>query len=268
MPTQRPKRPGPGSALVLPRVTADVTGEATQRAMDRIALRSQQLQAQIDGAASAQAGGHFIAVQTLTGIGTYAPTTGATRGRVRMCGGGGGGGGVTAGANATAAAGGASGVYLDAWIGSGTQQLVGGAFSCGAGGVGGPASTAGGAAGGTTSLTAGGRTLTAPGGGGGSSPANAASSFATGGQLSAGGTPFGAVVARTQMPGGNGINISAYNFSGNGGSGPLGAGGQGDAGAHAGAAADGYGAGGAGANGINAIGGAGSPGVIVIEEYA
>jgi hypothetical protein len=93
-----------------------------------------------------------INVQTLTGAGTYTPTTGMKFINVKMVGGGGGSGGVSAAAGvAAAAAGGSGGSYLEFVM---TAAQVGGslAYSVGAAGAAGASTPGNGGAGGTTTF--------------------------------------------------------------------------------------------------------------------
>lgn len=189
----------------------------------------------------------------ITASGTYTPTPGMKNARIRGVGGTGGSGGVAATVAAqTAVSGGtAAGSYFDAWlsaatIGASQSVIIGGAGAAGAVG-------ANGSAGGATSF---GALLNAPG----SLGSGAAGAVST---SSAGVSPGGAQGA--VATGGNVINgIGSAGASGltvNGGTAP-GAGGS----SHLGAP---------GASGVTnnpsaaAKGGtAGSPGILIIEEYA
>lgn len=203
----------------------------------------------------------------ITASGTVVPTAGTKLWRVRGVGGGGGGGGAVA-TNSTqvaAGAGGASGswfetIFTAAQIGSGIAVIVGG------GGAGGTAGTTGGFGGGTIIST-----VTAPGGqpGAAGGAISTTVNAATSGGLP-GGTTTGATILNSNgMQGGHGFTFNSTTLSGSGGSSPYGAGGR-----QAGAAqpGSGYGAGGGGGqNNISSAaspGAAGSPGVLIIEEYS
>src|SRR5882757_5457674 len=122
MPAQRPQRPDPGHALLLPRVTGDATGEATQRAFDRIALGVQQQQAKIDTLQSSSdeiAPGRLLRTpRILTGSGTTTLTDGTCMVILDGVGQGGGGGGGSGMGSSGFGAGGSSGVRLRIIIGS------------------------------------------------------------------------------------------------------------------------------------------------------
>src|SRR3954471_24562891 len=98
MGAQRPKRPAPGHAMLLPRVGDN----QTQRALDAVKLTTQQVQAT---AAALQAtvdddlaAGRLLAAPvTLTGTGTGTLPAGTAVIRIRGTGQGGGGGGATTG---------------------------------------------------------------------------------------------------------------------------------------------------------------------------
>lgn len=208
----------------------------------------------------------FLKRQTFTSSGTYTPTVGARAAFVRLVGGGGGGGGVTNGANVAAGGGGHSGVYLERWIESVTQ-LMGGAVSVGAAGAAGTAGNNGGA-GGTTTLSINGITLSASGGPGGVAMTNGSSATITGTQSLATSTSNADLFQ--QAAGAIGLRMSATDYwPGAGGSSPFGAGGV-TITAGNGVAASGYGSGGGGgaSGGSNQTGGAGTAGLVVVEEYS
>lgn len=223
--------------------------------------------------------GRLINVRTFTASGTYTPTSGTKKIRVRLVGGGGGGGGAAA--NTTSGTfsfgyGGSSGCYgdsgmIDASLITTVAVTVG---SAGSGGVGAGNGTSGGNSSFGSFITAQG----GPGGNGGASttagtavyisnPANTGSCTGTNIMLSIPGGSFGGQVSLgsityTQIRGGEG-GASMMGFGGNGG----------NAGVPA-RSGTGYGAGGAGASALFAQstaannGGNGSAGVVVIEEYA
>lgn len=215
-----------------------------------------------------------IGRQIFTTSGTYTPTTGTYRVRVRMVGGGGGGGGATGAANV--GAGGGAGGYVEAWIDPGAA-ITGGTVTIGTGGAGGDdtgAYPAGfGVAGGDTSAVIQGTTYTAGGGGGGAGSAAPSATALTAGGSAGAALSFGDVVA-AGAPGSPGIKLSAsLCVSGSGGSGPFGGGGGGvTAGASGWPATNGtgYGSGGSGGSGAASTGyagGDGAPGLVIIEEY-
>src|SRR5882757_9524520 len=159
MPAQRPQRPDPGHALLLPRVTGDATGEATQRAFDRIALGVQQQQAKIDTLQSSSdeiAPGRLLRTpRILTGSGTTTLTDGTCM--VILDGVGQGGG-----------AGGSSGVRLRIIIGSPGVPIGSLAVSWTAGssgGSGGSVAGGSGSAGADSTISIAGTAYTMKGGG-------------------------------------------------------------------------------------------------------
>jgi len=214
-------------------------------------------------------------VFNVAGSGTYTPTAGARSAIVRGCGGGGGGGGTGATAGGSAAApGGNSGVAIETEISMpGDALLTGGAFTVGAGALGmvgdGVPSN-----GGDSTLLIGGVLLTAPGGvGGGSGGTGSAppAIFGPSAQTLAVGVDY-----QSSDLGGSGFALTLDDsglLGGGGGSGSYGIGGLGQA-ANAGDGLDasGNGGGGSGASADSADvahnGGAGSPGIWIIEEYS
>ena len=220
------------------------------------------------------ASGGYLGRQIITAAGTYTPTLGTKRVVVRMCGAGGGGSGVGAsptGGQGACGAGGASGVYFEQQI-AGTPLITGGAVTIGAAGAAGVASTAGGA-GGDTTVTVQAVVYTAKGGGGGNDGGEdlAPPSARAGGITIAGSSPGDFTTYEAGVGGILAGNAGdEVTIGGGGGSGRLGVGGvrstQG-----AGAAASGYGAGGGGASNWQDAstynGGAGAPGVIIIDEW-
>jgi hypothetical protein len=221
---------------------------------------------QVAGSAGRLKIGH----QVFTAGGTYTPTQGTRAVRIRLVGGGGGGGGISGGASVAAAGGGGgAGGYLETWIDPGVA-ITGGAVTIGSSGVGGTNSGGNGGSGGSTSIIIQG-TSYGVGGGDGGVGMLAGSSFATvdGG---AGGTAAIVSVDITHVgqPGVGGLRLnSSTALGGNGGSSPFGGGGR--AKINSVFAGSGYGAGGAGAcstNGTALAGGAGTPGIVIVEEYA
>jgi hypothetical protein len=215
----------------------------------------------------------------VAGTFTYVPTPGTRAAIVRGAGGGGGGGGVGASGgpnDAAGASGGNSGTSIETEVKAPAGTfLTGGPVTVGAGA---PGMVGNGAPqnGGNSTLVIGGVTLVAPGGMGGQ----------TGG--------FGFLVPNViPSPAANapvvGVDYQAFDLGapgfanstnnvaiapGNGGSGDYGSGGGGNSvGAGDGLAAGGNGAGGGGAAQIGGsavvrTGGAGSPGIWIIEEYS
>ena len=217
-------------------------------------------------------GGHgrIIATQIFTSSGTYTPTVGTTRVRVRMVGGGGGGGGGVGGANAAIGGGGASGFYLEFRVGDGTTAVTGGTVTRGAAGAGGSTSGGDGGAGGGTSIVINGTTFTAPGGSGGEGQPSSVVTGNTSGGSDAAIAPAGVDIV-VQQAGEPGLLISGTGFSGRGGGTPLGGGGFALQGvADNGNTGSGYGGGGSGAVATAAgkAGGAGAAGVVIVEEFS
>jgi len=220
---------------------------------------------------SADLGGAiYVGTQYITSGTTYTSSSGVTKIRIRMVGGGGGGGGVTgANSQAAAAGGGGSGAYLEKVVtvsGSTAYTVaIGAAGAAGAntGGVGGN--------GGATTITINGVTYTAPGGSGGGGMTTGTTIAAASGGGGATSASNGDVNAGG-APGNPGQRLSAsISIPGHGGSSKLGSGGTGSFNTSgAGGAGTGYGSGGAGAGAIsntNSLGGAGRPGIIIIEEF-
>ena len=222
--------------------------------------------------------GRLINAQTFTASGTYTPTAGTKFVIAEVLGGGGGGGSnaATPSAGAAAGAGGASGAYaVCKHTPTGPVSIV-----IGAGGAGGVSTAAGadGSTGGTSSYGA----VSAPGGRGG--PRGVAfNTFPTGGNVATGSSGVtGSVIVGTPGTGGSyGILYSDSNATGGGGANSIyGAGGiaitinNGGSGTTQGADASGYGSGGGGAVSVHTAtaassrGGNGTPGIVIIWEYA
>nr|EKU5025399.1 hypothetical protein [Escherichia coli] len=222
--------------------------------------------------------GRLINVQTFTASGTYTPTAGTKFVIAEVLGGGGGGGSnaATPSSGAAAGAGGASGAYaVCKHTPTGPVSVV-----IGAGGAGGVSTAAGadGSTGGTSSYGA----VSAPGGRGG--PRGVAfNNFPTGGNVATGSSGVtGSVIVGTPGTGGSyGILYSDSNATGGGGANSIyGAGGiaitinSGGSGTSQGADANGYGSGGGGAVSVHTAtasssrGGNGTPGIVIIWEYA
>lgn len=211
--------------------------------------------------------GRLIATQVFTASGTYTPTQGATRFRVRCLGGGGGGGGTqaTAAGQAASGGGGASGSYAEGIFSVTTSQTV----TIGSAGT--SAANAPGTAGGATSV---GALISSPGGGGGFGGPGTAVFPSFGGTGGApGAAPTGGnILSYPGTEGGYGLNINATaTTSGGGASSPFG-GGAPHVANSAGNNATGRGGGGGGSS-ANAsspavAGGSGGLGLVIIEEFA
>lgn len=212
------------------------------------------LQNQLRSAITAYTPGRLLAIKTFTSSGTYTPTAGTKKIRVRAWGGGGGGGGVSASATA-GAAGGSSGAYVE-----GIFNVTGAlAVSIGAGGAAGTSSGGNGGAAGSTSL---GSLFSATGGFGGGGTTNNQAGQTT----SSAGTATGGNVLNLNGSSGRAPNNS---LGGSGGSAFSTQGGEGHY--SSGSGTGGFpGSAGGGANGVSVAvtGGAGASGYLIIEEYA
>ncbi len=213
----------------------------------------------------------LIAQQILSAAsGTYTPTTGTKAVRVRMVGGGGGG----AGAGGTTVAmgtggGGWSGTFLEKWIDA-ASNVTGGAYACGAAGTAGASGANNGGDGGDSTVVINGVTYTAKGGAKGLTNTPGTGTTDTG--ISAYITGSSTGDFNVAGPPGRGWTVatSAFLAPGWGGSNPLGSGGH-SVNNTAGMAAIGYGGGGGGGSNYltaNVAGGAGTIGIIIVEEYA
>jgi len=215
----------------------------------------------------AQASGRLLNIQTITASTVYNPTPGTTSVIVTCQGAGGGGGGTypTAATTYSCAGGGAAGARAQSRF---TSGFAGQTITIGAGGTGGPPETAGGT-GGTTSF---GNLIVAPGGeGAGYAIAWAPVAWLVGAPASASPTG-GTLVNRAGGKGGDGEIMDNGYGSGNGADSYFGAGGTRAYNTSNGYPGTGYGAGGSGAStGASSTamtGGAGSPGIVIIEEYS
>ena len=214
--------------------------------------------------------GRLLNIQTFPSSGTYTPTSGARRIRIRAIGGGGGGGGVsaTSAGQVNISGGGASGAYIEIWTNVPTSPQ---SFIIGSGGAAGAATGGSGGAGGATSM---GAIFTAPGGPGGQLGSPAAPPLLIPGAAATSGiVTSGLVVASIPGVGGNpaiALSTTILNVGG-GGSNVFGFGQQrGSLGAGVPGPAPGSGGTGAaiGPSTAGALGGTGAAGVMVIEEYA
>lgn len=225
-----------------------------------------------DGALYLSQSSTLIGRQIFTASGTYTPTSGTRKVRIRVQGAGGAGGGTTgAGSGCAAGGGGAGGGYLEVYIAPGAA-VTGGAVTVGAGGTG--ASAAVGGNGGDSSIVIQGTTYTAKGGQGGAAGANTTTQArASGGLVGSSTSSGGNIISRTGQTGEAGMILlgsSAIGGSGRGGAAALGDGGGSVSGQSAGATATlGYGGGGSGSfsTTTNQAGGNGSPGIVIVEEY-
>jgi len=216
--------------------------------------------------------GTLIAQQKFTANGTYTPTALTKKVRVRMCGGGGAGAAAQGGAvNSGAASGGASGTTIEVTLISGSL-ITGGAITIGAAGA--PAAyPAAGGTGGDTVAVINATTYTAKGGlGGHAGNRLVPPSVARPGLPQAGSTAGDYVTADPGQMGINNGNAGSDQFvGGSGGSGGMGIGGDGAVVSGVGGAGAGFGAGGGGAvtSGGDAekAGGAGTAGIVIIQEY-
>lgn len=266
----RPIPGGPRPVRIATTDGRDVDPSATQRALDDLHTRLNN----VEGAArelgtSTTGASSWLGRRVLTGSGLYTPTPGTTRVLIRMIGGGGGGGGALDSGQPAAAAGGSSGTLLEIALGDGVAALVGGPYSCGAGGAAGSALGGNGGSGGDTRIVVNRTPLLATGGGGGTGLANAALTNANvNSTIPAAGSSTGGLLSCGLGDEGIIIGGAAW-FSGDGGSTSLGAGGITVGGTTAGNPGSGYGSGGGGgASGSGGVlGGAGAAGAVVIDEF-
>ncbi|MCV6799830.1 hypothetical protein OII53_28000 [Achromobacter ruhlandii] len=217
-----------------------------------------------------------VRVFNTPGTTTYTPTAGTKRIVAHVQGGGGGGGGSEGDVAGTiaAGAGGGSGSYAYFTTTTVPSSIT---LTVGTGGGGGVWPTNGGigSAGGSSSI---GALVTAPGGLGGNVGRSAVNTSAGPGANggAGGGAPSGATYGAAGGNGNAGAYINAGTLTGAGANSKYGNGGamsgSSTAGLFGALPATGYGAGGAGSGRVgsasNGTGGAGSPGIIVIEEYA
>lgn len=207
---------------------------------------------------------YFTGMTVLTGAGNYSKPAAVAALMARIIAAGGGAGGASSGLAVDAnGAGGGAGGYGEKLITSPASSI---AYDCGTGGAGGTDGTTNGSPGGNASFD----TLTANGGGGGTATSdigNGAYAGADGGAA----TATGDVNCKGSVGGDiNNTMASGWKQSGKGGHGIIGSGGQGRVGSgiQAGLAGNNYGSGGGGPASRNSatVGGAGSPGLIVLFE--
>jgi hypothetical protein len=214
----------------------------------------------------AAAGGRYLGRQTLAGTGTYTPTPGTRRVKIRGAAGGGGGGGA---AVSSAGGGGGSGAFIDFEVASQNgKDITGGAFSGGLGGAGGSAAGGNGGTGGDASLLLNGITYLLKGGlGGQGMTAGGGDGAAQGGN-----TQTGSTAGAVQSPGEPSIRWSAGLawLPGSGGQTILSAEARAISSGVTAPTGGGFGAGGAGGLGSGATasaGGNGAPGGWFVEEH-
>lgn len=213
--------------------------------------------------------------------GTYTPTAGTRGAIVRMCGAGGGGGGsaTAAATSASAGAGGGAGAYIEFRIGFANSTIATATYTNGTAGTAGAAGANAGGTGGDDTFVYNSGTYTAKGATGGAASAATSAELILGGKPQAGTGCSGTCVS-IDVTNGNAGGYAWYggsaNFanpvSGAGGSGPFGAGGASATGSSvAGSAGVGNCSGGSGAatgnNGTQQAGGAGTGGLIVVDEF-
>lgn len=249
---------------VAPRQLEDATAERARRDQ---AQALQELQARV-GKVNPNAR-FYLGRRVFSTSTRYEPTPGTKAVLLRMVGGGGGGGGTTGGAGALdASSGGAAGVFLEVWIAN-AGPIQGGAIVIGAAGAGGTAGGGTGGTGGDTVVTIAGRSFTAKGGPGGlAMGSGATNSFQAHTAIQAGSSSGDFTVAEG---GTGGMRLAATSaLAGRGGSNPFGCGGTTAAADTTGTPGNGYGSGGGGAvaTATNRAGGAGRPGLVIIEEFA
>lgn len=257
------------NTLTVQRAGSDLIEGASSMTLpvgQRLSLRS-------DGASAwviaGQRRGALIGVQVFTASGTYTPTPGMATCIVRCQGGGGAGGGATGAAsgNVSLGAPGAAGAF---GVGRFTAAQIGAsqAVTIGAGGAG--VSGGAGGNGGTSSL---GTLITAPGGPGGGTLTNQVPPTLSGnGSNSA--SPTGANIVGSQGAAGSFTTALSSSAAGAapGGASVFGAGGYGVSINTNGIAGTNAGSGGSGSavnsGGGSSTGGAGAPGIVIVEEYA
>ncbi len=220
--------------------------------------------------------GRLLNVQVFTGSGTYIPTAGTKRIKVRMVGAGGAGGGTpaTSSSQIAAAFGGNSGSYAESKI-IDISALTSVSVTVGSAGVG-----VAGSPGGSGGSSAFGSYLIAPGGpGGNSGPPGAGLSIASDNVIGTASSGSSLLFGDSGSIGTGPISISSdvssqSNFkSGKGGDSIFGGGGGGKVGGGTPRAASGFGAGGGGSavgpsSNLIIAGGNGSAGLVIVEEFA
>lgn len=216
-----------------------------------------------------QSGSQYLrTIYLYKGATSYTPSPDCNIINIELIGAGGGGGGASRGTSAPGmAGGGGAGGYLEKYV----AVTANGLYTCdvGAGGAGGAAGANNGTTGGNTSITIGGTTYTGNGGGPGIAMATGSTLLsALGG---AGGTATNGDFNQSGMMGKNSFrNSTTTGYGGGGGTCKWSKGTPDTTTDQTGVSATGYGGGGQGACAIaaNRAGGAGSDGLIVIEEYS
>ena len=261
MPATRPVRPAAGDALAVGQVDDQPTNRNFTTIVASLNAARQRL-------SDVEEGARWLGRKLFSSSSTYTPAAGTTLVLVRMVGGGGGGGGGVAG-NAVGGGGG-SGVYLELRVSSATG-ITGGPVTIGAAGAAGANTGGTGGTGGDTSLVLNGTTYTARGGTGGAGSPNSAGAQAPLPGAPQTGSSLADVTAGTAGMHGRWTPSDGAFYGGNGGSSPFGGGGRPVNGASAGDSGTGKGSGGGGAaannSGVGQTGGAGMPGVVIIDEY-
>ena len=213
--------------------------------------------------------GRLLNIQVFTSSGTYTPTSGTKRIKVKAVGGGGAGGGAVAtSTGVSAGGGGGSGAYAEGYYTSGFSGLT---VTIGAAGA-----SASGAVGGTGGTTSFGALISCPGGGGGQIGTASNTTIVYSSQGAPGTTPTGSglIVSGKGQPGQNGVafGTAGIGIAGIGSPSPFGGGGTQSVNGNTGVQAISYGSGGGGTCNTPSqsahSGGAGAPGVVIIEEYA
>jgi hypothetical protein len=215
----------------------------------------------------AGAGGlHSFQVFTTGTAATYTRPVNVSSILVEVLGGGGAGGGAVSGAldHIGTGAGGGSGGYARLLIPSAASTYT---YTVGAGGTAGAAGNNPGGNGGTTTFGASLQATGGSGGDGGPAVSSAVSGISIGG---AGGVGSSGTINVTGQSGFGGINSQGVGITGMGGASHYGAGGASAYGTSNGNIGGSYGSGGSGGLAVNSsqTGGAGSPGLIIIWEFA
>lgn len=213
-------------------------------------------------------------VPSTTGASTFTalPTTTAVRIKCQGAGGGGGGSAATGAATLSAGGGGGAGAYAEGWFTSAFSSL---AISVGLGGTAGPAGAGGGGTGGTSSA---GVLVSSPGGTGSGSQTTAQSSVSFFGGTGPSAAPTGGNIFSLRGGAGiYGIQLASQSANAAGGIGGASVFGAAPLPGSPAITSPGFaginpGTGGSGGQSVTSsaaqIGGAGAPGIIIIEEYA
>lgn len=243
-------------------IAQDSTAEVVRREQS-LAIADLQKQPSAGWPRSARA---YLGRRVIGSTSAGSPSPGTRAILLRMCGAGGGGGGVTGGVGTLdASSGGSSGVYMEKWIDANIGNFT---ITIGAAGAAGSAGGGAGGTGGDTSFTMGGITYTCRGGLGGIAlGAGSTTGFQAHTAIQAGSSSGDFELAEGGL---GGMRIAASSaLAGKGGSIPIGGGGVTNLANVDGTPGNGYGSGGGGAVATvtNRAGGAGRPGVVILEEY-